>query len=177
MTKANLMDGKTDKHPWLTGQHLDDAPMFTLFLNWKDRCDGRCLHDDQWSLFHIGTQYPCEVEEKLQDLGIAEDILCFEPEKDDDRVASNVTDMDAVLAYLGEGGVLVKVPDSLTSGFYRFYVVTPLPPRHQYIEREEEEEAACTTEVERWFNRLLELARLQRAKDQLLDLLACKKRS
>ena len=117
-------------------EDFERAEMFTVFTGPVDEGE-TIIEEDEWDLFGIdgGTVADAAVREEANRRGIqlAHDIEGFflEPEADHEFVREGADDHDAALAYITNGGRLVKLPDAMGSKYYRLYpVVAYRPDRH-----------------------------------------------
>lgn len=116
---------------WVTDKDLENLPNYTIISDRAGRTSGVDLSPKQWSLFHVG-EFSEQMKLELMKRGIR--AIPFEPECCDGEAPRGADDLDAALAFLDEGGSLVRVPDSLESEYSRLYAVLPLPKQHKYIE-------------------------------------------
>jgi hypothetical protein len=116
----------------LRTSHLVAAPMFTVFRDRKGQCDvNPDAKDDWWAPFsmHGATVASENVLAMAKEKGIVpkrEGIHFVEIEHVDDSDApgSHVfDDNDATLCFLNEGGAVVKLPDTMTSEHWRYYIL------------------------------------------------------
>ena len=116
-------------HYHVTKQDLIDAPMYTVF---RGPAEDPKMKYDQWDLM-TGNHPTTEVMRQVVQRGIRliRD-ASGEPvhvEKDDEFCAGqSLDDLDAALAYLNNGGMVVKLPDTLTSQHFRLYAVACYKP-------------------------------------------------
>lgn len=108
----------------LTRDDLEHAAMFTVFKDVAGKCEVT-VDRECWILSHIDLKHSDSVASKLESLGI--EPYSAEVEMDDEKKLTGEDDLDAAVAYLDLGGALVKVPDTMTSKYYRFLVVDPVP--------------------------------------------------
>ena len=117
-------------------EDFERAEMFTVFTGPVDEGE-TIIEEYEWDLFGIdgGTVADADVRRAALRLGIqlAHDIEGFflEPEMDSEFALHGHDDHDAALAYIANGGRLVKLPDVMGSKYYRLYpVVAYRPDRH-----------------------------------------------
>lgn len=113
----------------VTKQDLLDAPAFTVFRGPGEKPK---MQHDQWDLM-TGNHPNTEVMRQVVQRGIrlirdaSGDPVHVE--KDDEFCAGqSLDDLDAALAYLNNGGMVVKLPDTLTSQYFRLYAVAYYKP-------------------------------------------------
>jgi len=116
---------------WVTDKDLEDLPDWAVISDRAGRTSGIDLSPRQWALFHVG-EFNEQVKLELMRRGIR--AIPFNPECCDGEAPRNADDYDAALAFLDEGGALVRVPDELGSKHSRLYAVLPLPKQHKYVE-------------------------------------------
>jgi hypothetical protein len=116
-------------------EDFERAEMFTVFTGPVDEGE-IIIEEHEWDLFGIsGGAVAADVRREALRLGIqlAHDIEGFflEPEMDSEFALHSHDDHDAALAYIANGGRLVKLPDAMGSKYYRLYpVVAYRPDRH-----------------------------------------------
>lgn len=124
----------------ITREALRNAPMFIVFDgNAEEVEEPRISHE--WDLFGIdgGTMANDEVLAEARKRGICialnEDGLYMEPEIDSEYQGRlerlKATDEDACLAYLRQGGMLAKLPDTMDSQYCRYLVIY----RHRQVDK------------------------------------------
>lgn len=111
----------------ITIENLLHAENYTIFRGKPERVE---LEPNEWDLFAVSgySELGKEVLHELHDRGIqlVGDALYFSPMVDDEATHDReprVDDFHAAMAYLGEGGAVVKVPDTLKSPYSRYYAV------------------------------------------------------
>lgn len=122
----------------LTKKDLEDAPMFTVFSGLKGQCAARadvtpeCYGECEIHGVAGENNYDQAVYDRARELEIdplehgcwpvAIDVFdddCYEV-----LGAGHDFDIfDAALCYLNDGGTVVKLPDTMESEYYRYYVV------------------------------------------------------
>lgn len=115
-------------HYHVTKQDLIDAPMYTVF---RGPAEDPKMKYDQWDLF-TGYQPDKPVIEEMSKKGIRliRDIdgSPLFLQKDDELSNKEHDDLDAALAYLNNGGMVVKLPDTMMSKYFRLYAVASYKP-------------------------------------------------
>lgn len=117
----------------ITMQDLQNAKHFTIFRGPAEDPKIDIEEDDEesWDLFGVGG-YSELGKRVLAEVGkrgvqLAGDSMWFAPQIDDcyakKQKDRRVDDLHAILAYLREGGTVIRVPDRIGSEFSRFYAV------------------------------------------------------
>lgn len=105
----------------ITRKDIESAPSFTIF---EGPADQTGLPREGWELFWLDSEQPDnEVDEGAIRRQI--DYQAREPQIDQNDFDNKYAwdDIDAALAYLNEGGKLVKLPDAMGSPYWRLYCV------------------------------------------------------
>jgi hypothetical protein len=116
-----------------------EAPMYTVFQGPVELDDQELLTDEEWDLFSVsGDQADANVRREANRRGImlAHNIEgdIINPQKDDVLGPEKADDLDAALSYIASGGMLVKLPDTPDSQYWRLYAVLLYKPRHGLTE-------------------------------------------
>jgi hypothetical protein len=127
--KSMRIKGLPLDHWVVTKKDILEAPPFTVFRGPAEVL--KKLEHDQWDLFS-GKLPHDKVVKKMSELGIRlirdTDGEPLHLEKDDEFCDKGVDDLDAALAYLNNGGLVVKLPDTLDSTYFRLYAVACYKP-------------------------------------------------
>lgn len=114
----------------LTLEDVFEAPMFTVWKDMRGKVACQDVNTDWWDLFE-GANISEDVWDTAAGMGINLVGELLSPMRDDDHVhgldaEERFCDADASMCALEHGLTLVKLPDELSSPYWRLYVVEPL---------------------------------------------------
>lgn len=113
----------------LQDKDILEAEMFSIFRNFKDLVAVNSL-PNAWDIFF--TSVPNAAVEKIVEDGCIK-WLPIVPMSDDKCAPEDFDDVDAALQYLNEGGVLIKLPDTPDSKYWRLFLMEPVPERFEDV--------------------------------------------